>query len=202
MKTCSSDPVPTQLIKLHTDAVTPHLTEIINESLAASTVPASMKKALVTPVLKKTGLNKEELQKYRPVSHLSLISKLLEKAVATQLSHYLAAHKMQEVMQTAYHACCSVETAQLHVHNNILGALDTQQGAFLILLSLTAAVDTTDHQILLKHPEQRFGTCGTALHHRPLWPWSLGLGPFSLYKKRQACKRVSHFKICHGFFPT
>ena len=47
-----------------TDALTPHLTKIINASLAADTVPAFMKKALVTPVLKKTGLNKEELKNY------------------------------------------------------------------------------------------------------------------------------------------
>ena len=92
------DPVPIQLIKQRTDALTPHLTKIINASLAAGTVPASMKKALMTPLLNKVSLNKEELKNYRLVSNL-FISKLLGKAVATQLSHYLAAHKMREVMQ-------------------------------------------------------------------------------------------------------
>ena len=28
-------------------------------------------------------------------------------------------------------------------------------------------------------------------YHRPLWPWSLGLGPTHYYKKRQICKWVS-----------
>ena len=75
-KTCSLDPVFTQLMKQHTNVLTPPLTKIINASLAASTAPASMKKALATQVLKKTGLNKEELKNYRLVSTLSLVSKL------------------------------------------------------------------------------------------------------------------------------
>ena len=80
------------------------------------------------------------------MSNLSFISKLLEKAVATQLSHHLAARKILDVMQSVYRTCHSVETALLRIHNDLLRAVDTQQGVFLILLLLSAAFDTIEHR--------------------------------------------------------
>ena len=130
-----------------------------------------MKKAMVTPLLKKTGLNKEVLKNYRPVSNLSFASKLLERAVATQLSHYLDAYGLWEGKQSAYRACHSVETALLRINNDILRALDTQQGVFLVLLDLSAAFDTIDHQSLLNRLNQRFGISGIALDWFASYIW-------------------------------
>ena len=42
----------------------------------------SWQPCLIRPLLKKSGLDKEVLKNYRPVSNLSFISKVLEKVVA------------------------------------------------------------------------------------------------------------------------
>ena len=69
-----------------------------------------------------------------------------------------------EVHQSAYHALHSMETALLKVKNNVIKALENQEAACLILLDLSAAFDTIDHNILLGRQEIRFAVTGTALN--------------------------------------
>ena len=56
-KCCALDPWPTTLLKTNIDIIAPVLADIINVSLESATVPVEMKHALVTPLLKKTGLD-------------------------------------------------------------------------------------------------------------------------------------------------
>jgi len=46
-----------------------------------------MKSAYITPILKKTDMDPAET--YRPISNLSVLSKLLERLVSKQLVTYL-----------------------------------------------------------------------------------------------------------------
>lgn len=57
----------------------------------------------------------------------------------------------------------SVETALLRVHNDILCAIDNQQGVILVLLDLSAAFDGISHSILLDRLRHRFGISDTVL---------------------------------------
>jgi hypothetical protein len=66
--------------------------------------------------------------------------------------------------QSAYRKHYSTETALLRIHNDIVSAIDQGQVAALILLDLSAAFDTVDHDILLKVLEQRFGVTDQALN--------------------------------------
>jgi hypothetical protein len=45
-----------------------------------------MKSAIVTPLLKKLSLQKDELRNYRPISNLSFISKVLEKDAVSHVN--------------------------------------------------------------------------------------------------------------------
>ena len=54
---------------------------IINQSLTSGTFPQELKTAIVKPLLKKSNLNPQFLQNYRPISNLWSLSKLLEKIV-------------------------------------------------------------------------------------------------------------------------
>jgi hypothetical protein len=162
-KSCSLDPLPTTLLKSCLDDLLPTLTAIVNKSLASSTVPDIMKKAVIVPILKKANLDPENLKNYRPISNLSFVSKILEKVVANRLNMHLETNNLNEPMQSAYRKFHSTETALLKVQNDILRAVDDQQCVLLVLLDLSAAFDTVDHTVLLNRLTNTFGICGDAL---------------------------------------
>ena len=89
-KSCELDPIPTWLVKEYMLELLPLITAIINNSITSGVYPCLYRKAVVRPLLKKTGLDPNEYKNYRPVSNLFFISKLIEKAVSLQLEHYLS----------------------------------------------------------------------------------------------------------------
>ena len=94
-KQCASDPLPTRLLKDNIDLLAPFLVELFNRSLLTGSVPAAFKDAYVTPRLKKADLDPTDTKSYRPISNLSVLSKLLERLVARQLLDYLTTEKLQ-----------------------------------------------------------------------------------------------------------
>jgi hypothetical protein len=70
---------------------------------------------------------------------------------------------LHEALQSAYKKFHSTETALLCVQDALLRALDNHQAAVLVLLDLSAAFDTVDHDILLTTLETHVGITGKAL---------------------------------------
>ena len=105
-KACSSELVPL-------------ITTIINASLTKSVVPPDFKRAVIRPLLKKSTLDKEGLQNYRPVSNLPFASKLVEKVVARQMNDHVDGNTLRDKMQSAYRSGHSTETALLRIKNDI-----------------------------------------------------------------------------------
>ena len=116
----------------------------------------------MSPLLKKPSLDVDNLKNFRLVSNLCFISKIVEKAVAHPLAEHLPFNKLYEQNQSAYKKYHGTETALLKVHNDIFCELDNKRGIFLILLDLSAAFDTIDHDILFKRLES-IGVRGSAL---------------------------------------
>ena len=58
-------------------------------SLLSGVVPAAMKHAIVTPIIKKRGIDVNLHRNYRPISSMSVVSKTLERYVALELRRYL-----------------------------------------------------------------------------------------------------------------
>jgi hypothetical protein len=162
-KSCQLDPVPTWLLKQLMESIIPTITKMVNLSLQESYVPSSMKKAHVTPLLKKPSLDRNILKNYRPVSNLSFISKIIEKVVLSQITCHKDTHHLHTPTQSAYRPNHSVETALLRINNDLLCSLDKARGEILVLLDLTAAFDTIDHDILLARLQSRIGISGAAL---------------------------------------
>ncbi len=59
-----------------------------------------------------------------------------------------------DIFQSAYRKNHSTETVLLKVQNDILMHLDNSNTVILVLLDLSAAFDTIDHDILLKRLEK------------------------------------------------
>ena len=79
-----------------------YVTDIVNMSLRDSLMPKSLKTALIRPLLKKTGLDRDILKNYRPVSNLTFISKVIEKVVSGRLNEHLITNSMFDPLQSAY----------------------------------------------------------------------------------------------------
>jgi hypothetical protein len=73
---CDLDPIPASTVKQCASVLVPTITKIINISLSSGVFPAQFKNYSVHPLLKESNLDKESLANYRPVSHLSFLSKL------------------------------------------------------------------------------------------------------------------------------
>ncbi len=148
-KYCELDPIPINLLRECIDEILPLLTKIINLSLQLCDMPTSFKKAIIKPMLKKLGL--ELINKnYRPVSNMAFLSKLIERVVALQLVDHLLNNGLMDKFQSTYREGHSTETVLLRVQNDILMELDKGKVVMLVLVDLSAAFDTIDHEILLK----------------------------------------------------
>jgi len=161
-KQCDLDPMPTHLLKLVASELCSAISQIINCSLETGTFPSAFKTALVSPLLKKSSLDPECYNNYRPVSNLSFISKTLERVVKDQLMSHLEQNNLLECYQSAYRANHSTETALLRVHTDIRCALGDQKVVLMAMLDLSAAFDTVDHSIAINSLSS-LGVSGVAL---------------------------------------
>jgi len=152
--------VPTWLIKEFRTLLSPFVALLISVSFITGCFPAKYKHAVVSPLLKKSDADKNELKNYRPVSNLPCLSKLLEKVAQTQLQRFLTACDKLPIHQSAYRQFHSTETTLLTVFNDLLQAADRGQVSSLCLLELTAAFDTVDHKLLVLRLQCSFGIRG------------------------------------------
>ena len=162
-KSCRLDPIPTCLVKDNISILAPVIVDIVNLSITTGVFPSAFKNSLVSPLLKKTSLDRNELNSYRPVSKLSFVSKIAEKVVAARFSNHLTDNGLYEQMQSAYRPHHSTETALVKVCNDLLCSLDERNEVILVLLDMSAAFDTIDHGTMLSCLRDRFGISGTAL---------------------------------------
>ena len=96
------------------------------------------------------------------MSNLLFISKLIERVVADQPVKHLDNNLLVEPFQSAYWHHLT-ETALVHVSNDILLFLDRQQANLLVLLDLSMALDTVDHEVLHARLSSSISLSGTVV---------------------------------------
>ena len=104
-----------------------------------------------------------DLASYRPISNLNFVSKVLERIIHSRINNHLQQFPSICPFQSAYRKFHSTETALLRIQNDLLLASNQQKVSALVLLDLSAAFDTIDHQILLSRLSSTFGFSDTAL---------------------------------------
>ena len=80
---------------------------------------------------------------------MSYLSKIIENTVHNQLSVYLKQHEILPENQSAYRENHSTETTICTVMNDLVKIVDDGNCGILVILDLTAAFDTVDHNFLL-----------------------------------------------------
>uniref|UniRef100_A0A8C1N7E5 Reverse transcriptase domain-containing protein n=1 Tax=Cyprinus carpio TaxID=7962 RepID=A0A8C1N7E5_CYPCA len=160
--TCLLNSIPSHLLQAISPVVVPALTHIINISLHTGVFPSTFRQARIAPLLKKPTLNPSLLENYRPVSLLHFIAKTLERAVFNQISAFFTQNKLLDSNQSGFKSGHSNETALLSVVEALRLARAESKSSILILLDLSVAFNTVNHQILLSALLAK-GISGTAL---------------------------------------
>ena len=114
-KLCLLDPMPTFLLKDCLGIPLPSITNLVNFSLIEGSFPNALKKAVVTPLIKKASLPKNDRKNYCPVSGLSFLSKSVERVAAKQLTSDINNIKLDNPHQSGYKPGHSSETALLSI---------------------------------------------------------------------------------------
>ena len=161
-KSCPLDPIPTRTLKACTEELVPVITSLLNSSLLQGIFPNVFKEGRCLPKIKKTNPDKEEFDNFRQITNFAFVSKIIERTVAHQCDHYLAMNHLYLKLQEAYQQFHSTETALLRVQNDILRAIDDKK-VILVLLDLSAAFDTVDHNILLSRLQTQYGFTDTVI---------------------------------------
>ena len=142
------DPFPTRLLLDFSHLFVDVIVRIINLTFSSASFPVAFKSAVVKPLFKKPTLDCDILNNFRPVSNLPYLSKLIKKVIAMRLVEHMRQNTIMEKFQSAYKAHHCTETALLRVYNDVMFNMDRGNDTLLVLLDLSAAFDTIDHQIL------------------------------------------------------
>ena len=138
-KAAGIDNIPIRFLTDGAIAIATPLTMIINRSLSQSTVPTEWKTAKVKPLFKKGS--SDNMNNYRPINvlHVPTVSKLLERAVHTQLCRHLHEHKILSPYQFGFRKGHSTELAAIALTDPIRRNIDQGQLTDAVFIDLTKA---------------------------------------------------------------
>ena len=160
-KTSPLDPIPTWLLKKFINTLLPVIMSI-NNSLRIGSFPSVLRETVITPLIKKPTLNPDLLKNYRPVSNLPTFGKILEYPAVSRFKQHFQINGLGETFQSAYKSRHSTETTLLKVKNDMSSELDKGKVIMLVLLDLSSAFDSIDHEILVERMQKDFGITSCA----------------------------------------
>ena len=100
----------------HLSSILDFIICIVNLCFSSGVFPISCKSSIIFPLIKKQGLDPEIWMNYMAVANLSFTSKVIEKAIASQIHDHLKNNDIVDNFQSAYKAGYSCETALLRVY--------------------------------------------------------------------------------------
>ena len=129
-------------------SITPALTALFNLSLKKSTVPDDWKRSNITPIFK-SG-DPSEASNYRPISLLSLISKILERCIHNRIMDFLLRNNLLSDCQFGFRPRSSTQDALLTITRDWHQSLSTNRQVAAVFFDIKKAFDSVPHNHLLQ----------------------------------------------------
>jgi hypothetical protein len=145
-KASGPDGIPGKLLRECALEISPALTAIFNASLLQGKVPSAWKRANVTPVFKKG--DKSCVENYRPISLLSLVSKVLERCIHKKVLPFL-----QPIISDCQHGFMpnrSCVTQLVDFTYNLGSNYDRGFDTDVVYLDFSKAFDSVNHSMLIE----------------------------------------------------
>ena len=159
-KSCGIDSYPAKVLKHIKNIISPILSNLFTKCLLSSHFPTKFKIARVIPLHK--GNDKDNVNNYRPISLLPLLSKILERAVYNQVYNFLETHNLLSITQYGFRKNRSTVMAVLDHLEYVYKNLDEGNTVVSIFMDFSKAFDCLDHRLLLKKL-RHYGIRGMAL---------------------------------------
>lgn len=150
-KATGTDDIGPRLLRISAPFISDSITYVCNLSIKSSVFHAKWKEAKVKP-LHTTGAT-DDVNNYRPISILPVLSKLFEKHAHDSLMNYVESYKLLYSTQSGFRPNHSCESALVNMNEKWLQALDKGDLISVVLVDFRKAFDLVDHEILLKKLE-------------------------------------------------
>jgi hypothetical protein len=137
--------IPTKIIKENIDIFSDFFHESFNECIKSSKFPANLKNANIIPIFKKGTKNLKE--NYRPISILPNSSKLFERPLFNQMSHYF--DKIFSKYQCGFRKGFKSQDSLLSMLENWRKSSDKGEAFGALLTDLSKAFDCLSHELLI-----------------------------------------------------
>ena len=151
--------IPTKLLKIAAPIIVPYLVSIINLSFIKGTFPNLMKLAKIMPIFKSDS--RSDVNNYRPISLLSVLSKILEKLMHKRLYPFLEHNNVIYNSQFGFQKNKSTQHSLIQIVEKVRNCIENRNYGCGIFIDLKKAFDTVNHDILL-HKLEHYGIRGTS----------------------------------------
>ena len=146
-KATGYDSISPRMLKEAAIAIAPSLTRLFNLSLRKCEVPNIWKMANITPVHKKDC--RSTLNNYRPISILSAVGKMMEKAVFKHLFNHLRDNNLLSRFQSGFIPGDGTVNQLIHLYHVMCQALDQKKKVRIVFCDISKAFDRVWHEGLL-----------------------------------------------------
>lgn len=154
------DRIHSKVLKTLILDISPVLCHIFNLCISQGVWPKALKQAEVVPI-HKSG-DSSSLDNYRPISIISNIAKIFEKAIFNRLYNFLIKFKRLNSKQFGFARKIGTTDALNSVLDVIYNGIENNRAVIATCIDLSKAFDTVNHEILLQKLDKE-GVRGLAL---------------------------------------